>query len=60
MVKKRTTKNYALKLTRKSCQELVTLATSVSDPDPDPCGSKLKWLPWIRIRIRIQDSQNGV
>jgi len=21
--------------------------------DPDPCGSVLKWLPWIRIRIRI-------
>jgi len=25
--------------------------TSVSDPDP--CGSVLKWLPWIRIRICI-------
>jgi len=26
---------------------------SVSDPDPDLCGSVLKWLPWKRIRIRI-------
>jgi len=23
----------------------------VSDLDADPCGSVLKWLPWIRIRI---------
>jgi len=30
--------------------------SSVSDPDPNPCGSVLEWLPWIRI----QDSQNGV
>jgi len=23
--------------------------------DPDPCGSVLKWLPWIRIRIGNTD-----
>jgi len=27
----------------------------VSDPDPDPCGSVLKRLPWIRIRIGNTD-----
>jgi len=29
---------------------------SVSDPDPDPCGSVLKWLPWIQIQIFISVS----
>ena len=29
------------------------LKVSVSDLDPDPCGSVLEWLPWIQIRIRI-------
>jgi len=30
------------------------LETSVSDLDPNPCGSVLKWLPWIRIRPVVQ------
>jgi len=32
---------------------------SVSDPDPDPCGSVLKWLPWIRSRIHIWQYGSG-
>jgi len=31
----------------------VSLSVSDLDPDPDPWGPVLKWLPWIRIRIRI-------
>jgi len=27
--------------------------------DPDPCGSVLKWLPWIRIRIGKRDPNPG-
>jgi len=27
--------------------------------DPDPCGSVLKWLPWIRIRIGNTDPDPG-
>jgi len=27
--------------------------------DPDPCGSVLKWLPWIRIRIGNTDLDQG-
>ena len=27
--------------------------------DPDPCGSLLKWLPWIRIRIGNTDPDPG-
>jgi hypothetical protein len=29
---------------------LENVLTSVSDPNP--CGSALKWLPWIQIRIQ--------
>jgi len=25
----------------------------ISVSDPDPCGSVMKWLPWIRIRTGI-------
>jgi len=34
---------------------------SFSDPDPHPDleGSALKWLPWIRIQIRISDADSG-
>jgi len=32
---------------------------SVSDPDPDPCGSVLKRLPWLRIRIGNADPDPG-
>jgi len=31
----------------------VSVSDSDPDPDPDPCGSILKWLSWIRIWIRI-------
>jgi len=31
--------------------------SSVSDPDPH--GSPIRWLPWIRIRIRDADSGSG-
>jgi len=31
------------------------LICSVSHPDPDPCVSVLKWLPWTRIRIGNTD-----
>ena len=27
--------------------------------DPDPCGSILKWLPWIHIQIRIGHTDSG-
>jgi len=31
----------------------------ISVSDPDPCGSVLKWLPWIRIRIGNTDPDPG-
>ena len=33
--------------------------SSVSDLDSDPCGSILKWLPWIRISIGNTDPDQG-
>ena len=35
------------------------LLFSVSDPEPDPHGSALRWPLWIRIRIRIRDADSG-
>jgi len=32
---------------------------SVLDPDPDPCGCVLKWLPWIWIPIGNTDPDPG-
>jgi len=41
------------------CQKILVEKTSVSDPDSDPCGSVLEWLPWIRIRIGNTDPDPG-
>jgi len=40
-------------------KKLVNVFFSVSDPEPDPHGSALRWPPWIRICIRDAGSGSG-